>query len=330
MVLYYLNTLVLIPKFLSQKKITIYCLCVVGMIGIGSAIDASIDFMRFGFHRAGAPFKHVIVFRGEAGVGIGKEVPPKLLPPLPPLSGQRNTFIRARIFFPDVLLRSSLVTLLIITIGGVLTITKEFFNSEAKKKLLENEKLTSELNFLKSQINPHFLFNTLNNIYSLANKKSDQTELALLKLSQILRYVIYKSPHERVSLEQEITYIKDFIDLNRLRLVQKVKVFFEVKGETDGILLPPMLLIPFIENAFKHGVSYSHLSAINIFLESSDKNIFLRVFNLKNKSVKDRDSGIGLQNVARRLNLIYPDKHTLTIRDSTETFIVELKIDLSR
>jgi two-component system, LytTR family, sensor kinase len=284
--------------------------------------------MRIGFH-GGTPVKHVVFFRGDTNVGFGRGVPSTRLPPLPPLSGERTTFIRARVFFPDILFRSSLVTLLIITIGGVLTITKEFFNSEAKKKLLENEKLTSELNFLKSQINPHFLFNTLNNIYSLANKKSDQTELALLKLSQILRYVIYKSSHERVSLEQEISYIKDFIDLNRLRLVQRVKVLFDVKGETEGIMLPPMLLIPFIENAFKHGISYSHLSAINIFLELSDKNLLLRVFNLKNESVKDKDSGIGLQNVARRLNLIYPDKHNLTIRDGAETFIVELKIDLS-
>jgi sensor histidine kinase YesM len=208
-------------------------------------------------------------------------------------------------------------------------ITMEWFKNERQKKEMEAEKLASELAFLKSQVNPHFLFNILNNICSLARKKSDETENAIIKLSQIMRYMLQDSKDAKVSLEKEIEYLQSYIELQRLRLPEAVKINFSTEGRPELFSIEPLLLIPFVENAFKHGVSYQDSSEITIRLTCIDKSLCFSVGNHIAKhqgGAVEQGSGIGLKNVMRRLELLYPEKHFLEISDDGNQYNVELEL----
>jgi len=208
-------------------------------------------------------------------------------------------------------------------------ITMEWFKNERQKKEMEAEKLSSELAFLKSQVNPHFLFNILNNICSLARKKSDETENAIIKLSQIMRYMLQDSKDEKVSLEKELEYLQSYIELQRLRLPESVKINFATEGRPELFSIEPLLLIPFVENAFKHGVSYQESSEIAIRLVCRGQALLFSVVNhiAKHRSdTMEQGSGIGLKNVMRRLELLYPGKHLLKISDDDNQYKVELEI----
>ena len=214
-------------------------------------------------------------------------------------------------------------------LSSAVRITLEWFKNERQKKEMEAEKLASELAFLKSQVNPHFLFNTLNNICSLARKKSDETENAIIKLSQIMRYMLQDSNDEKVSLEKEVEYLQNYIELQRMRLPETVKIDFSIEGCPEVGSIEPLLLIPFVENAFKHGVSYQERSEILIFLNSTEKHLTFTVDNHITKPTDnnvEQGSGIGLKNVIRRLELLYPGKHDLRITDTGTQYRVELKI----
>ena len=208
-------------------------------------------------------------------------------------------------------------------------ITGEWFRNEKIKKEMENEKLTSELAFLKSQVNPHFLFNILNNICSLARKKSDDTENAIIKLSHIMRYMLDESKNEKVSLEKEIGYLENYIELQRMRISEKVDIRFTVEGKPEPLMIEPLLLIPFVENAFKHGISYLEDCRIDISLKIEPGQL---IFNVQNFIVRKKDdesleeSGIGLKNVMRRLDLLYPGKHSLQIDENRTKYIINLII----
>jgi LytS/YehU family sensor histidine kinase len=220
-------------------------------------------------------------------------------------------------------------SLFVLALSTTLRITNEWFKTEKQKKEMETEKLTSELAFLKSQVNPHFLFNILNNICSLARKKSDHTEDAIIKLSQIMRYMLYESKDERVSLDLEVEYLQNYIELQRLRISELVIIDFRVEGKPETRQIEPMLLIPFVENAFKHGISYLEDSRIDILLKVTDDVIFFRVENNVVKKTDDsigEESGIGLKNVLRRLDLLYPASHEIRINDDGVNYLVELTI----
>jgi two-component system LytT family sensor kinase len=219
-----------------------------------------------------------------------------------------------------------------VAIGISLRLGKEWARTEKERRELQNEKLISELALLKSQINPHFLFNTLNNICSLARKKSDDTEPAIIKLSQIMRYMLTDSRQDKVNLNDEVDYLNNFIELQKIRVRDKVDVSFNIFGDISMIQIEPLLLIPFIENAFKHGISYKDKSMIRIDLKTDTEGLVFSVENSK-PSMRDRsnleESGIGLKNVRRRLELLYPGKHILDIKDTDLKYQIMLKIDLS-
>jgi sensor histidine kinase YesM len=191
----------------------------------------------------------------------------------------------------------------------------------------EHEKLKSELSFLRSQVSPHFMFNILNNLASLARKKSDQLESAIIQLSQLMRYSLYHTD-KKVTLEQEAEYISNYIELQRMRFGSTITLHYHVNIERKDLMIEPMLLIPFVENAFKHGVGMMQHPVINVSLEGSSYGI---VFNVKNKfypleNSKDSSTGIGLQNVTRRLDLLYKDLYALKTYTQDDWFIVDLKL----
>jgi len=205
----------------------------------------------------------------------------------------------------------------------------DWFKNQQIKKELQSQKLTSELQLLKSQISPHFLFNTLNNIYSLVIKKSDNAGKSILMLSNIMRYMLKDTDSKKVNLTHEIKYLYDYIELQKLRLGAGTQVTFDITGETGNLVLPPMLLITFVENAFKHGDTFSENSAINIHLDIKKSYLSFKVQNKVKEIVKDKTSGIGIQNLHKRLILLYPDKYSLSLKIIDNTHIAELKIDLS-
>jgi LytS/YehU family sensor histidine kinase len=221
---------------------------------------------------------------------------------------------------------------LALAISSSLKVTSEWFKNENQKKEMENEKLSSELLFLKSQVNPHFFFNTLNNIYSLANSKSDNAPVAIAKLSQLMRYMLYESNVSLVPLSRELEYLHSYIDLQRLRFRNNIRIDFSIEGAVDDKMIEPMLFIPFVENAFKHGPSLQQNPSIAILLRTFDHQLYFSVENTFEKNgneYKDKNSGIGLQNIKRRLDLLYPNSHELIVHESKPVFKVELTLTLS-
>ena len=209
--------------------------------------------------------------------------------------------------------------------------TIDWFQSEKLKTELINEKQASELAQLRSQINPHFLFNTLNNIYSLVYKKSDDAPEAIMKLSDIMRYMLYEAANEKVLLNKEIAYLKSYIELQSIRLHDPEFVEFTSEVNENTQTLSPMLFIPFIENAFKHGAKNVQSPGIKINLIYKDSKLILTVSNFMKNDINssgDTVGGIGLHNVRRRLTLLYPDSHILEIKQNNYMFYVSLELTL--
>ena len=214
-------------------------------------------------------------------------------------------------------------------------ITQDWLSHERDSKELQSQNLSSELNFLKSQINPHFLFNTLNNLYALSLKKSDQAPKTVLMLSEMMRYMLYECNVERVFLQKEINSIKNYLELERIRLGNNFDIDFIVEGEAQELKIAPLMFIPFIENSFKHGMNnlisdgYVHIS-----LNIKDGEVAMRIANkigsVIRKDPKEKQSGgIGLINIKRRLKLIYPERHSLSFIETDNEYVVQLNIQLN-
>ncbi|MFC3334782.1 sensor histidine kinase [Flavobacterium palustre] len=216
-------------------------------------------------------------------------------------------------------------TILVYLIG---VISSLLFAINNRLRKVEKEKMQSELSFLKAQINPHFLFNTLNSIYALAIKKSDKTADAVVQLSELMRYIITNANDDVISLDKEINYISNFVELQKTRLGNTVTVNYKVEGNQYGKCITPLILISFIENAFKHGVNPNLNSEIKIHINIEEENLNLLVSNNKVKS-NSSESGIGLQNTIERLTHLYPESHDLRIDDNQETYSVTLKIKVA-
>jgi two-component system LytT family sensor kinase len=226
---------------------------------------------------------------------------------------------------------SSIRLTVIFTIYSVLVrLAIDWYAAQKLKAELITRNQASELALLRSQVNPHFLFNTLNNIYSLVYKKSDDAPEAVMKLSSIMRYMLYDATTDMVLLEKEIEYLKSFIELQKLRLRQQDFVEIVIHGNPNGKTIAPMLLIPFVENAFKHSSKNSPLPGIRINLFIEQEQVKFIVTNHIRKSSEipgDPSGGIGMHNIQRRLDLLYPGKHSLLITEDQDIFTVKLVIE---
>lgn len=203
-------------------------------------------------------------------------------------------------------------------------------NAEKSNLIKLNTEL--ELNFLKAQINPHFLFNSLNNIYALALQKSDRSPEMILKLSDLMRYMLYEYNVPLINLDRELKFLNDYIDLEKIRHGEKAKINFTLSGETLDKQIPPLLLIPFVENAFKHGINAQFNSAwvnVDMKLDTPENDFIFTISNNKPlvpEKKQQAAGGIGIENAKKRLEMIYPNKHTLSIDSPLDTFIVSLII----
>jgi two-component system LytT family sensor kinase len=330
---YYLNVYLFIPKLLDTKKFVAYTLLILAlMIFYGfvpriyhavigpqpSYANPSAGAGQFSFSAppgagvAGAP--DVPVTSGGAG---SAHHPAGLRPPRParnpPLLSPWNLFI----------------FLLVFVFSTGIRVIDRWLRSEQRTKEIANEKLQAELSFLKAQINPHFLFNTLNNIYALASAQSDQTAAAVMKLSSIMRYVLTEARNDFVPLEKEILFTSHYIELQKMRLTDKTNIEFTINGDPLGREIAPLLLLPFVENAFKYGVSTRECSPINILLDIKAESLYFSISNHKhlNTMMKLADNtGIGINNTRRRLDLLYPGRYELIINDKSNEFTVHLNI----
>ena len=211
---------------------------------------------------------------------------------------------------------------------------KQMSNSQRlreREQLLLKEKLGTELSFLKSQINPHFLFNTLNNIYSLARKKSDKTPEVVLKLSKLLRFVMYETKNQYIPIGKELEFLKDYIELHKIRYDDRLKINFKYELDDLNVQIMPNILTPFVENAFKHGASQStKLSFINIEMKLAKNELYFKVENsFEPIEITEEEEGIGLKNLNRQLELMYKN-FSLQTKKENQKFIAELSINLSQ
>jgi hypothetical protein len=204
----------------------------------------------------------------------------------------------------------------------------DLINTEKENARLQEEKRNAEVSFLRSQINPHFIFNTMNNIYSLVYHKSEKALPAIEKLSGIMRYVMKDNEGNKIELIKEIDYLKDFIELQSLRSVGEASVKFTIEGDPEGKMIAPLLLVAFVENGFKHGVVNDDENPFLIKLAIAKNNLTFRCSNKIAGGKKDESSGIGLQNVKRRLELLYPGQYQLNIDQSNKQYTITLNIEL--
>jgi len=222
----------------------------------------------------------------------------------------------------------SLYFVIYIFVTSLLRLARGWFHLQE----IEKEKTVAELKALKSQINPHFLFNSLNSIYSLARKNSSQVPEKVIQLSDLMRHIIYDSDVEFILLPKEIDMIRNYIELQNLRTPENEKIELEVTGEIEGKKVAPLIFLPFVENSFKHGLkSGAENPIVKMKIEVFENNLVFEIENSKGKASEINDSkykGIGIENVKKRLGLIYPNQHSLNISDTENTFKVILQIKL--
>ena len=229
----------------------------------------------------------------------------------------------------EFILGTFLPTLTLLGTAIAIKLFKMLLQKEIKIQEIENDKLQTELNFLKDQVNPHFLFNALNNIYVQSRKRPKEASESILLLSDLMRYQLYDCSREKVYLHNEIEYLKNYLELDKMRK-SKAHIDFKVNGTVNGKMVAPFLFSPFIENAVKHGMSLDNESNLYISFNITDDHIHFQTQNSKPKNIPSHKAGgIGLANVKRRLKLLYPDKHDIHIKEEEHQYIVDLKLYLS-
>lgn len=332
-VVFYFNAYILIPKFFIKKRFLIYFLSI-GFLLLQFIVLPQYIKLNGRALNDSSPVRMNEQFDPRVEMNDQEKSPEVMSDNMPPEPPRDFQFREKRMPLPIKIFKifkqfaSITLFLLILLLSAIYRMSIEWFSLEEKNKRIAEEQLKSELHFLKAQINPHFLFNTLNSLYILALKKSEKAPEAILKLSDIMRHVLSDSLGNSVPLKQEIKYINQYIDLQQLRLTEKVNVVFEVKGDVDSYVIAPLIFITFIENAFQYGVSTRVNSSISILIEIVDETLHFNVVNNIIRSGSHDGNGIGIENSKRKLELLYPNAHKLTITNNDSTFEVDLTIQL--
>ncbi|WP_181306504.1 sensor histidine kinase [Rufibacter sp. XAAS-G3-1] len=294
--LFYFNWFVLLPRLLARGNVLGYALAVVATLAVFAAVRSPIEIFQTKQQASAIP---------QMAEQIAKHP---------------NSLELKNVMIPLVIMG-----IMNIFLSSSLKVTGDYLRNERRRKELELQHTTTELELLKAQVNPHFLFNTLNNIYSLAYQNAPTTADAILKLSLLLRYQLYETNTNVVPLEREVEHLEHLLDLHRLRLTDPSLLTSQVDGNISGLSIPPMLLMPLVENMFKHGLTsapmHVHVSTLDGALTFTTQN------RLKPGSgSKDSYGGIGLQNLKRRLELLYPSGYTFSTRHQEQDFIATLTL----
>lgn len=341
--LFYFHMQFLIPRFFVHRRIVLYLIFIVISVLFIITEQQVVEYFTFRHHHPKHTHQAVIMpMRGmhqQGNAGNITEIPPQqqppddqdeFAPPPPPAYLMDKEIFGLPVFIILMTTRKALFSAILILLGsGFIKIALEWFKAQRRQEELEKEKLNAELELLKQQVNPHFLFNSLNSIYALAQRKSENAPEAVLQLSQMMRYMIYESNTPTVALDRELDYIENFMNLKKLRLSNLVNVHYEMEGNPAGLKIEPMLLIPFIENAFKHGVSYTENCDIWIKINVGQRKLHLTVSNKIYRRENDEPGGFGLKNVSIRLDLLYPhEQHQLIVTQENNIYTVSLSLQL--
>lgn len=291
-VIVYFNLYYLIPNYLSKNS------------GINYAIALVLTALIL------TPIKTIVLFMLITNQPVGQSY----------FIGQQGTIFFSLLFYGSV--------------STIFQIILDWQKGSVEKIELQHKNTETELNFLKSQINPHFLFNTLNNLYALTLKKSDLAPEIVLKLSEMMRYMLYECNEERVPLRKEVNYLENYLELEKLRQKKNMKIDFLVSGMIRDQKIAPLMFIPFLENSFKHGLNNQLGDGyVKILLKILENEVHFSIDNSKAEAAPKpygkKSGGIGLVNVRRRLNLLYPNSHELKIKDSPNNYYIDLKIKLN-
>lgn len=312
--LFYLNYFYLVPSYLLQKKYRSYFLIVFSLIAIFMIIRINFFIPEFKHARPIGSFAQTRIIPRDPNFPKG--------PMVQTIKLKQPFFLK---FGP------SLFYILIITISAIIRTLTEFYNNQQNKLIAETHRTNTELIYLRKQTNPHFLFNSLNSIYSLAHKKSDLVPDAIVTLSELMRYMLYETDNKTVALEKEVNYIQNYIELQKLRLNNIEDIVINVHGDTKNKFIEPLLLISFVENAFKYGTDYKGAAHVKIKILITDHNLDFWIENTIENYVKDpENSGIGLVNIQSRLDLLYPNAHQLTITQDNDYYRVHLNLKLDQ
>ncbi|MEL4307552.1 histidine kinase [Joostella sp. CR20] len=302
--LFYFNYYVLVPELLLKKRIVLYVL-------ISAVVIVLVNYI---MERV---FPPEIMFPRDLGP----------LPKFPSPDEMRARFPKGDWFRFKMFIGPAIGVAFYFVVGTIIRVYIEWNKNERIREKTEHEKINSELQFLKTQLNPHFLFNSLNAVYTLSIKKSPDTSEAIINLSELMRYMIYEANRGVVALDKEIDYIKSYIKLQSLRLPNAENVYVNIYGDAKDKTIKPLLFISFIENAFKYGTDYRGDTWVKIVISILDNSVNLMVKNkigIVKKSPEN--SGIGLENIQNRLKLLYPEKHELSILNDGEYYTINLTI----
>lgn len=311
MVIFYVNYLVLIDTFLFKRKVLYYILLNVGLIVVLLLVQNTI--MDFVFQKPG--------------------MIPDMGRPKRPYSGIPFDKPQHKEFFDMKVWTDIMFVVLVIGLSVALKVTSRWYRDSMNLETMKSTKLEADLKNLRSQLNPHFLFNTLNNIYSLIGIDTDKAQDAVLRLSNLLRYVLYDEEEKFVPIVKELEFTRNYIDLMKLRLTSRVKLDVDIRNNGSHDRIAPLLFMTLIENAFKHGINNNKDSFINIsVLVEKEKGVICTVENsLSEKDqLESKNSGIGLNNMSQRLNLLYPDCHELVVERREHSFYTMLRIDFAK
>jgi len=316
---FYINYLLLMPRFFFRKRFIIYAICSLIVLSGAQLVRVELDKKHF----EKIFLSENKMMKPDKSFFKNMPQPPMMHEKGPP--GRRKRPGRFGMF------HFSFYSIFLIYLASIsICFMQKWQNDEKLNSEIDKERISNELLFLKQQINPHFLFNALNSIYSMTINTSKPASDAVLKLSSILRYMLYETENKMVDLRDEIYIISDYIALQRLRLPENVKLNYLVKGEVKNQKIVPLLLIPLIENAFKYGTDNIGNSFIDIMISTTESRLELLVRNqiVKQTQRMENDSGIGIKNIKRRLDLLYPGKYFFTIDTNKDVFSVLLQIEL--
>lgn len=316
-IVFLVHNYLLFPQFfISKKRVLYFSLTIVLILLAGLFADFMGDLFRLQpIDSMGIPSNDPMRLQGPRQgppMGIGQE-------PRGPQPWHKR--------FID----NTLVSILVVGFNAAIKLTIKWQDEEQKNKELEKEKLQTELAFLKNQVSPHFFMNTLNNIHALIDINSEDAKESLIKLSKLMRYLLYDSEEGTTTLTKEIEFIKSYVDLMKLRFTSHVVVKLSFPENVPNIVLPPMLFTSLVENAFKHGVSYRKDSFIEIILKTGNDHLFFRIKNSKQNTNNglNEPGGIGMDNLQKRLELLYHKRFSLEQNEDIDTFEINIKLPLN-
>lgn len=306
---FYINVYLLLPKLMDKNKYVLYLFSILLLLVVVYFARELLEYPKPGFRP-----EHFEEFRGN----------PSLMKAPPEEFNRKNPFFRIN---PRVVM-DIITSVAILFISTTFWLAQQAGKRQKEEANLKNENLNTELKLLKSQINPHFLFNALNNIYSLSFTQEKRAPDMIMKLSDMLRYVLYESNESKVTLEKEIEYINNYIDFQKVKSEGDTNINVDIDVDMSSLLVEPMLFIPFIENSFKHSNIESNNGWVKMKLTTKENDIIFEISNSKPRKVysKDLTKGIGLENVKKRLQLLYPNLHDLFIEETSDLFNVKLVI----